>query len=277
MIEAMRRSVSSVTPDDLRAKVRVKAPLSRLLGPGLDLFLERGYSPEVCLESWHLDRLDPTALAGLAGTLGRAGLVPTLHGPFVGLDPGAPDRLDRDLAERYFEAALRAARTLRPVTAVFHGGSLIAVTMDEKARWLDASLPLWTRLARALTDLGCTLAVENVVDGDPEFLLPLVQAVAGEGGGWCFDIGHRQVFGTAGLDRWLEVLGPHLVHLHLHDNFGGRDDHLPLGRGSIDLARVFQGLAGLDTVDEPTATLEVDYRHGVEESLEILADLWPWA
>lgn len=257
----------------LRGKVRVKASLSRLLGPDLDLYLDRGYAPEVCLESWHLDRLEPGDIKGLAGALDRAGLTPTMHGPFMGLDPGSPHQEDRDLARSHYEACLRAVEVLRPVSAVFHGGGLYMVPIEEKERWIEASLPLWTWLARSLSDLGCRLALENVVDGEPRALQPLVEAVAAHGGGWCFDIGHHRVFDNVGLEPWLAGLGPHLIHMHLHDNHGVHDEHLPLGRGAIDLKRLFSLLARLP---EPVATLEVDHRDGVEESLEVLVQVWPW-
>ena len=265
--------MTTIATDILRRRVRVKAPLSRLLGPELDFYLDQGYAPEVCLETWHLDRLEPGQVESLARSLGRAGLVPTLHGPFMGLDPGSHRQQDRDLARTYFEAVLRVAEVLKPASAVFHGGGLMAVSLEEKARWNGESLPLWTWLARSLSGLGCRLALENVVDGDPLALLPLVEAVAEHGGGWCFDIGHHEVFDAVGLRRWLALLGPSMIQMHLHDNFGEQDEHLPLGRGAIDLERIFRLLSDRP---EPVVTLEVDHREGVEESLEVLKEFWPW-
>ncbi len=268
----MSRSIPRATPDNLRRKVRVKAPLSRLLSSPDD-WLAKGYAPEICLESWHLDRVTPAELSGLARALDQAGLRPTLHGPFMGLDPGSERALDRDTARRYFDATLRVAEVLRPVSAVFHGGGLSYMTLEQKARWNELSLPLWTDLARSLAELGARLALENVVDHDPRSLLDLVQAAAEHGGGWCFDMGHHNLFDVVGLDPWLDTLGPYLVHLHAHDNLGQQDDHLPLGQGDMDLERIFTRLAGLP---EPVACLEVDHRTGVEESLEVLSRIWPW-
>ncbi len=36
------------------------------------------------------------------------------------------------------------------------------------------------------------------------------------------------------------------MHVHLHDNNGRRDEHLPLGEGSVDWATVIGKLAKLD-------------------------------
>jgi sugar phosphate isomerase/epimerase len=52
--------------------------------------------------------------------------------------------------------------------------------------------------------------------------------------GCCFDIGHQFVFGKVSLDSWIDMLGPYIGQLHLHDNSGSKDEHLPLGSGKID-------------------------------------------
>ncbi len=55
--------------------------------------------------------------------------------------------------------------------------------------------------------------------------------------GICIDLGHAHISQDAGrqpIRNYLERYQGQLVHLHLHDNRDGRDDHLPLGKGSID-------------------------------------------
>ena len=255
----------------LRRKVRVKAPLSLLQGPELETFLLRGYAPEICFESWDLDRMAPAQLRPLAEELRARELAPTVHGPFLGLDPGSPRDLDRDTARMYMEATVRWIEILRPACVVFHGGGLSAEMRPERERWVRASLEHWAWLAEALDNLGSVLALENVVDWEPEPLAMLLEQIPRAG--WCLDIGHQRVFDRVGLEHWIMTLGPRLIHLHLHDNFGKGDDHLPLGQGTIDLARLFGLLAGFP---EPTATFEVDHRTGVEQSLPVLAEVWPW-
>lgn len=48
-----------------------------------------------------------------------------------------------------------------------------------------------------------------------------------------FDIGHSYYTGNDIPDE-VRALGKSLCHLHLHDNFGERDEHLTLGEGRID-------------------------------------------
>lgn len=50
---------------------------------------------------------------------------------------------------------------------------------------------------------------------------------------YVFDLGHANTW-EIDLKRAIDILGKDLVLLHLHDNFGDADSHLPLGRGNIE-------------------------------------------
>ena len=71
------------------------------------------------------------------------------------------------------------------------------------------------------------------------------------------DIGHGCI-GSPGGKRVLEFIrrfGQRVHHLHVSDNFGKQDDHLPIGSGSIPFASILEKLkaAGFDR----TVTLEI--------------------
>src|SRR5690606_284007 len=61
-----------------------------------------------------------------------------------------------------------------------------------------------------------------------------------------FDIGHGNIKTAKSMTRdYLFSLADRLVHVHLSDNDGDGDDHLPIGapmRGGIDLAHELRGL-----------------------------------
>lgn len=59
----------------------------------------------------------------------------------------------------------------------------------------------------------------------------------------------------AGMAAFLREHADRVSHLHLVDTRGGDDEHLPVGMGRIDFARVFDALADADW--RGTATLEV--------------------
>ena len=82
------------------------------------------------------------------------------------------------------------------------------------------------------------LAVENMIFPHEIFPTPqdlqlLIQQVKAPKVGVCLDVGHA----TAANQDWKEffsVLGERIMHLHVHDNCGFVDEHLPIGQGNID-------------------------------------------
>lgn len=72
--------------------------------------------------------------------------------------------------------------------------------------------------------------------------------------GFHLDVGHANVGGDR-LDGMLKALGARLVHVHVSDNRGYGDDHMPLGAGRIDWPRVIRMLKQIGY--DGTITLEV--------------------
>jgi len=71
------------------------------------------------------------------------------------------------------------------------------------------------------------------------------------------DTGHASLGNTGGrrILEFIERFGQRIGHLHISDNFGERDDHMPLGAGLIDFAKIVQALKNCGYDD--TATLEI--------------------
>ncbi len=58
-----------------------------------------------------------------------------------------------------------------------------------------------------------------------------------------------------GVKNYIDAFGDRLVHVHMHDNHGMQDEHLPLGRGKIDVRQVVKLLKA--TKYDKTVTFEV--------------------
>ncbi|HZC28349.1 MAG TPA: sugar phosphate isomerase/epimerase family protein, partial [Gaiellaceae bacterium] len=125
---------------------------------------------------------------------------------------------------------------------------------------------------------GLTLMVENLGPplGTVEDLRPLFAAAPELR--FHLDVGHANLGrGFARANRTRELLaafGDRLAHVHLSDNLGLDDLHLPLGAGSIDWADAAAALkqAGWDG----TVTLEIfsrEPRH-LETSRELWLEWW---
>ncbi|HET6382507.1 MAG TPA: sugar phosphate isomerase/epimerase family protein [Armatimonadota bacterium] len=83
--------------------------------------------------------------------------------------------------------------------------------------------------------------VRVILDADPRL-------------GFHLDVGHANIGGDR-LASWLRAFGNRLVHVHLSDNGGVHDDHIPLGAGQIQWPRAVRLLQ--DAGYDDTITLEV--------------------
>jgi len=70
---------------------------------------------------------------------------------------------------------------------------------------------------------------------------------------------------------WLLPLVPWLNHLHLHDNCGEGDDHLPVSAGRFDFTGLFSHLRQNNL--RPTITLEPHREEDLWKSLQALQQL----
>ncbi len=110
------------------------------------------------------------------------------------------------------------------------------------------------RVAAAAAERGIRLMVENLsppmASGDQ--LRPYLDAAPGIG--LHLDVGHAHLRGQhlAGL---LEAFGDRIAHVHVHDNGGFRDEHLPLGAGKVDWPAAAAAVRA--TGYDGTVTLEV--------------------
>jgi sugar phosphate isomerase/epimerase len=71
------------------------------------------------------------------------------------------------------------------------------------------------------------------------------------------DTGHANIDNPGGrrILEFIEKFGHRIGHLHISDNFGERDDHLPVGAGKIDFSKIVNALKQYGYDD--TATLEI--------------------
>jgi len=222
--------------------------------------LDLGLAPEIAFKGPELEELEPAHLEAVGRLIGSSGRRPTVHAPFFDLSPGAMEPLVREVTLRRLTQALQAAAHLGAHLMVVHPGydrwrypNLAGAWADHAARTFE---PLLT-LAEAY---DCRLVLENIYEETPGTLTALLDRLDSPWFGHCFDIGHWQLFGRESQEHWLAAVVPRLLHLHLHDNHGQGDDHLPVGEGIIDFAPLFQALAGMPA--SPSITLEA---HNPEE------------
>jgi len=255
-------------------EVHVNVPFCMLDETYISLVLEKRINPEIGLDAEALDSVDASVFRKYARILSENGAEVSFHGPFVDLAPGSADPEIRAVCMRRFEQVLRLVPVYRPKTVVCHTGYEEFRHGYMKARWIENSLALWRWFARELNAEGSRLVLENVFEKSPGDFLPLFDALSSDNVGFCLDVGHQAAFSRASLGQWLDVLGPYLRQLHLHDNHGDHDSHLPLGRGSVELDVLFDHLRTCE--HRPLITLEPHVDSDLWPSLEYLEAHWPW-
>jgi len=110
-----------------------------------------------------------------------------------------------------------------------------------KIQW-DHNIESLKRINAYAESKGITICLENVgwnyLDQSFEDLLKIRDEV-GHSLQFTLDIGHARIYSEAGIEEGFRVLGDNIRHIHLSDNYGMEDDHLPIGEGNIDYLRFF--------------------------------------
>lgn len=182
---------------------------------------------------------------GLVTDVNLASIYPELREASVGLH------------RRAIEASTAAGAS---IYVIHPGFTAWGFCRPDALKALDQSLQ---ELFPLQEELGIPLGVENMPKSD--WLFFHEPGLDLRGMKLVLDVGHAQTCGTLG-----EFLScPDLAHVHLHDNSGEDDEHLPLGKGCID----FQPVLEIVQKRRITAVLENKSEKGVWESLEMLKAL----
>jgi sugar phosphate isomerase/epimerase len=258
-------------------EIQVNIPFEMLYDTYLDKFIANGLNPEIGLDATALDRFSHDDFSRIAAALRKYSRSVTFHGPFIDLNPGSPDSAVRRVTEQRFDQLLELVPLFKPISVVCHAGYDAKRYDYFKDAWLEASLEVWSRLADRLAENGARLMLENVYEHGPEDMRTHFERLKRHGVGFCLDAGHVSAFSQTELDIWLEVLGPYLGQLHLHDNFGSSDAHLAIGSGTINFSKIFKHLKNsTHDGDRPIFTLEPHQESELWPSLEYLSRAWPW-
>lgn len=242
-----------------------------LLPKHLEMILQRKLNLEIYFHHWVLNDLDDAKCAETAKMLADAGLKITFHAPFMDLRPGALDDKIRQTSVDRIKQVFELAPYFHPLKIVCHASFDEHYYVFADDLWLENSVKTWTELIALAEDVDTTIALENVYEKSPDILQRLFDVLSSPRIGFCFDTGHFNVFSHEPLSVWLRALGKHVGHLHLHDNFGKRDEHLPVGSGTFPFTELFKTLKSMKA--KPTVTLEAHNPKNLSRSLENIKNM----
>ena len=195
-----------------------------------------------------------------------SGRVRSLHGNFIDVNPGSGDVLFRELSKKRCRESCEAAIKTGAENVVFHSSCFPFLRGAYLEGWSALCADFYDELAG---EYDLNIFIENSPDIDPEPLKNLMSVVKDSRIGVCLDLGHAN-YSQVGIAGWFEELGDKIGYLHLSDNMGTYDDHLPLGQGSIDWDETDRLWRGLKR-DTPL-TLEVGNLDNVMKSVDFLKE-----
>ncbi len=239
-----------------------------MFGDYLAEALAAGLSLEVGLDHQALDLFTMADFKAAAAKLKKAGVKLTVHAPFCDLSPGAFDSLVQKASVTRLKQALEVACFFEPQVVVIHSGYHPGYHRERQVKWLELVRSGLEEVVRLAEERGLRLALENVFEPEPALLTAIVEYFASPALGYCFDAGHAYAFARSSWQPWLEAFRGRLFEIHVHDNDGRWDDHLPPGRGKIPFREIFAFLAKEDL--KPVVTFEA---HRAEDVLPGLAYL----
>ncbi|MCK4739541.1 MAG: sugar phosphate isomerase/epimerase [Deltaproteobacteria bacterium] len=246
---------------DIVKKVQVHVPYP-LLQERIEKVRAYGLNPEIFFDAPALDSAKEADLIAYGEAFKESEKRVTVHGPFMDLFPGAVDEEVRLVTVKRYKQALEVARHLGAVRLVLHAEYDARRYDEDEDLWLTQSMKTWPELVKIAESQGTVIVVENIFEERPRSLKRIIEAVDSKNFKICLDIGHMNIFSKVEMEEWFSELGEHLGEVHVHDNNGKFDEHLPVGEGRIDFARFFKLLNNCS--GDVVLTLEP---HG-EEALE---------
>lgn len=191
-----------------------------------------------------------------------------LHGPFFDLSPASFDSQIKAVTLNRFESVYQIAKKLHARKIVFHTGFIPHVFYVEG--WLQNSILFWQEFL-AQKDSKITICIENVFESDYTPMLMLLNKVAHPAFKCCLDVGHVNAYSSHPLSEWMNALKDHISHIHLHNNYGQKDEHMGLSYGTLNIASCLKRVESLP--QNPSVTLEIYDLEQLTTSLETLKNM----
>lgn len=188
----------------------------------------------------------------------------SLHGDFFDVIIFSVDRSIAEISEERIWQSMAAAEKMNIKRVVFHSNinSFLA-----KGYYLDN----WITKNENFFRLVCSkyphieVLMENMFDAQPGPLATLARRMEDVSNfNICFDYAHAFISQTP-VEEWVRELSTYIKHVHINDNDGKEDLHLPLGKGIIDFDKFFE----LQERYFPTASVLIEIS-GIDNQIESL-------
>jgi sugar phosphate isomerase/epimerase len=170
--------------------------------------------------------------------------------------------------------AIRVANKLGIKKIGFHLGSMMPIRNSKtKKQFMNNFVSSLKELVKYGKKFDVKVMLENCEPignfSDVNYMLKKVPDT------WLnLDIGHAFIVGDMEIiEKYIKTFGKRIEHIHMHDNHGKSDEHLPIGKGTINYKKVVKLLK--DAGYDKTITLEVfPKKSDAAKSREKIRKLW---
>jgi len=212
---------------------------------GFDAFEVNLFYPAVDLDNWDWNEIE--ALKKISQD---QEMEFSVHAIIYDLNMAAFLEGIREESVRYINKSIDFCHELGGEVVTVHPGKFTygiepGATPDNdplmKIQW-DHNIESLKKINAHAESKGITLCLENLgwndVSQSFEDMLKIRDEV-GETLQFTLDLGHARINSAGGFEEGFRLLGDHIRHIHISDNFGEDDDHFPIGEGDTDFSNVF--------------------------------------
>jgi sugar phosphate isomerase/epimerase len=156
--------------------------------------------------------------------------------------------------------SLEVAADFQPLKVVLHPSYMVGLSVFVMDRVIQYALKTLEVIVERAGELGLSICIENMFPQsnslvDPEDFVEIFKRFPALN--LTLDTGHAHIAGKGGdknLD-FIERFHDRLGHVHVNDNLGREDNHLPLGTGTVDFPKIIKALKAIGY--DKTVTFEV--------------------
>jgi len=212
---------------------------------GFDAFEVNLFFPAVDLDNWNWNEIE--ALKKISRD---EEMEFSVHAIIYDLNMAAFLKGIREESVRYINKSIDFCHELGGEVVTVHPGKFTygiepGATPDTdplmKIQW-DHNIESLKKINAHAESKGITLCLENLgwndVSQSFEDMLKIRDEV-GDTLQFTLDLGHARINSEGGVEEGFRLLGDNIRHIHLSDNYGEEDDHLPIGEGDTDFSSFF--------------------------------------
>ncbi len=159
-----------------------------------------------------------------------------VHAPYIDINPASLNPLISRITRRVLLHCVNLAQTLEANYIVIHPGEFpIDYPRMLRRRAINNLINTIYSLSRTAKDSNIEVLIENTPKDDGLYIGSTIEEIKDIATRLecklALDLGHANTMGNP-LD-YINELAPLAAIIHIHDNNGERDEHLPLGRGTL--------------------------------------------